>query len=146
MWIFKDDFNKIVDNYYDYFNVKGEQVVDYIDLKRKIKKQIKKKTNKELENLKIELTLKTSKKGTNWDNYTASRLANIAIGVSVITTLIQCYPNYIKNGQIYLIALLIFGSLFLYTFSYKNEKKEDWIIFLKLVLSCLEEILEEKNK
>lgn len=145
MWILKDDFEKTVNNYYDYFNVKGEKINDYIDLKRKIKKQLKKKTDKELENLKIELTFKTSKKGTSWDNYIASRLANIAIGVSVIATLIQCYPNYIKNGQIYLIGLLIFGSLFLYTFSYTDEKKEEWIIFLKFVLSCLEEILEDKK-
>lgn len=146
MWILKNDFQKCVLIYYKYFNLKEENnIKDYIDLQKKIIKQLNKMSDTELKNLQIQLTIETSKQGVNWSNYIALRLAEIAIGVSVIIGMIQYYPNLIKHGEIYLIILLGFASLYLYTFSYKYEKNEDRKIFLKFVLKCLNEILEKKE-
>lgn len=145
MWFLKSDFKKIVIQYNKYFGVK-EEVSDYCDLKRKIIKQLNKKTKRELENIKLELSITANKKGVNWDNYIATRLAEFAIAVSVISILMQNYPELLKNGYIYLIAILILASFIVYIFSYKDEKIEDKKVFLLFVLSCTEEVLKEKNK
>lgn len=143
MWFFKNDFEKLVEQYNNYFQVKDD-VVDYYDLKRKILKQLKKKNKRELENLKLELSIKTSKKGVCWDNYISSRLADLAIGASVISVLIQNYPELLPNGYIYLILILFFSSFILYAFSYKDEKNENTNVFLLFILNCIEEILNGK--
>ena len=125
--------------------MKKEKIKDYVQLKQKVGKQLKRKSDRELQNLKIELTIKISKKGTSWDNYIASRLAFIAIIISVITIVLQYYPNDIQYFQYYIKGFLFFGVLYIFTFTYKDEKIEDRKIFLKLVLDCLNEILEEKK-
>ena len=56
MWFLRNNFKKLVIQYNQYFNVK-EEVRDYIDLKRKIIKQLRRKTKRELENLKLELSI-----------------------------------------------------------------------------------------
>ncbi|EHK2349305.1 hypothetical protein KCL53_002452 [Clostridium perfringens] len=143
MWFLRNNFKKLVIQYNQYFNVK-EEVRDYIDLKRKIIKQLRRKTKRELENLKLELSITTNKRGVSWDNYISLRLANIAIVVSGISILIQSYPELIPNLDKYIIFLLIFSSIVLYSFSYKDEKEEDKKAFLLFILSCIDEVLEEK--
>lgn len=145
MWVLKSDFDRLVIQYNKYFEVK-EKADDYLDLKKKVIRQIRKKSRRELEDLELKLSIESSKKGTSWDSYVGLRLANIAIGVSVITTISQNYPDVLKHGEIFLVILLIFGSLYLYTFSYKDEKIEDKLVFMKFLLSCVREVLQEKNK
>ncbi|MDU5110783.1 MAG: hypothetical protein E6248_10065 [Clostridium sp.] len=145
MWVLKSDFDKLVIQYNKYFNVK-EKVKDYLDLKKKVIKKLRKKSQRELKNLELKLTIESSKKGTNWDSYVGLRLANIAIVISVITTILQYYPESLEYGKIFLVFFLVFGALYLYTFSYRDEKMEDNLIFMKFLLSCVSEILQENNK
>lgn len=145
MWIFKSDFDKLVIQYNKYFEV-NEKANDYIDLKKKVIKQLRKRSCRELENLELQLTIESSKRGTNWDSYVSLRLANIAIAISVITTILQYYPETLRYGQMFLIIFLVFGAVYLYSFSYKDEKIEDKLVFMKFLLSCVKEVLQEKNK
>jgi len=145
VWVLKSDFDKLVIQYNKYFNVK-EKVKDYLDLKKKVIKKLRKKSQRELKNLELKLTIESSKKGTNWDSYVGLRLANIAIVISVITTILQYYPESLEYGKIFLVFFLVFGALYLYTFSYRDEKMEDNLIFMKFLLSCVSEILQENNK
>ncbi|WWU65227.1 hypothetical protein QJR26_09045 [Clostridium baratii] len=142
--IFKSDFKKLVIQYNKYFEVK-EDVRDYIDLKRKIIKKLKKKNDRELENLKLRLSIETNKKGPSWDNYIATRLADLAIFISVISIIIQNYPELLPNGHVYLIAALFLSSFTLYVFSYKDAKKEEYVVFLLFTLDCVEEVLRERD-
>ena len=145
MCILKSDFDKLVIQYNKYYEEK-EKAKDYLDLKKKIIKQLRKKTRRELENLELQLTIESSKKGTNWDSYVGLRLANIAIVISVVTTILQYYPESLQYGQKVLLFLSIFGALYLYSFSYKDEKIEDKLVFMKFLLSCVSEVLQENNK
>lgn len=145
MWILKRDFDKLVIQYNKYFEVE-EKAKDYLDLKKKVIRQLRKKSRRDLENLELQLTIESSKKGTNWDSYVGLRLANIAIGISVVTTILQCYPEAVQYGETFLVILLVFGALYLYSFSYKDEKIEDKLIFMKFLLSCVSEVLQENNK